>query len=86
VLASAAEPVRWIAQGDGFWDVTANWSGGVVPGAADDVIIDVPRNPRVARRTGDDRVHSLVSRNLLVLEGGTLSLGTSSSIAKLASE
>jgi hypothetical protein len=33
-VASAAEPVRWIAQSDGFWDVAANWNSGVVPGVS----------------------------------------------------
>jgi hypothetical protein len=39
---AASSPVRWIHDGDGWWDEPAKWSTGAVPGADDDVIIDRP--------------------------------------------
>ena len=78
--AAAPEPVRWIAQTDGFWDVGANWSTGVVPGPNDDVVIDVPHNTTVTHRQGSDVVRSLRSRNPVIVSGGVLTLDAASTI------
>src|SRR5207253_1704917 len=34
--------VTWINPGSGDWNTASNWSSGAVPGAADDVVINVP--------------------------------------------
>src|SRR6185295_16723985 len=41
---------KWINPAGGFWDVAANWDTGVVPGADDDVLIDVPGNVTITYR------------------------------------
>ena len=40
--ARVSNVVSWNVDADGFWDDAANWSGGVVPGDGDTVIIDRP--------------------------------------------
>lgn len=77
--AYAASVVSWVG-GAGLWDVGSNWSGGAVPGPADDVVIDVPRNALVTVRSGVNVVHSLVSRNPIVMADGSLRLMSASSI------
>jgi hypothetical protein len=40
--ATLGAPISWTPDADGFWDVAANWSSNpLLPGAADDVTIDV---------------------------------------------
>jgi hypothetical protein len=57
--------VTWIA-GNGDWDVASNWSTGAVPGAADDVDLNVPG---VTITHAAATAHSV---NSLKLEAGTL--------------
>ena len=33
--------INWLPDGDGFWDLPGNWGGGGLPGAGDDVTINV---------------------------------------------
>lgn len=40
-LPANAATVRWINSDDGDWDEPVNWTGNAVPGANDDVIVDV---------------------------------------------
>jgi len=40
-LPAVAAMVRWINFDDGDWDEPVNWTGNAVPGAGDDVIVDV---------------------------------------------
>ena len=79
----AAEPVTvvivdtpalrtWVTDADGFWDVPANWSGGVVPQPGDTVVIDRPVDITVTLRTATT-IASLVSQERLTITGGTLS-------------
>ena len=78
----AAEPVTvvivdtpalrtWVTDADGFWDVPANWSGGVVPQPGDTVVIDRPVDITVTLRTATT-IASLVSQERLTITGGTL--------------
>src|SRR5688572_19693804 len=67
--------VLWNIDASGFWDVGTNWSTGVVPGSADDVIIDRPAgNFTVTHRAGqgDHSVRSILSNEALTLSGATL--------------
>lgn len=40
-LPASAATVRWINSDDGDWDESVNWTGNAVPGANDDVVVDV---------------------------------------------
>ena len=60
--------------GDGDWSVGANWSGGVVPAANDDVFIQQGSQPpfSVTHSAGTDSIKSLTSDVSLVISGGAL--------------
>ncbi|MCY2953144.1 MAG: hypothetical protein NTU53_14365, partial [Planctomycetota bacterium] len=67
----------WDGGGDGTnWNDPLNWSGDALPGAADDVTINVAANPTIRLTSGDQSIASLVSDELLVLQGGTLAVDT----------
>lgn len=80
ILEDRALPstVHWIG-GSGDWSVGTHWDTGHVPGAMDDVVINVT-GVTVTHSTGTDSVHSLTSQDAFVLSGGTLSLAMSSVI------
>ncbi len=61
--------VHWIRPTSGTWATAANWDSNAVPGAGDDVVIDVPGNITITHDTGTDTVQSLVSRQNLILSG-----------------
>jgi hypothetical protein len=70
------EAVTWINPAGGFWDDPANWSGGVLPGPDDNVVIDVPGDVTITHRTGLTVINRLISRESLALTGGTLDVTT----------
>src|SRR5690349_3405025 len=45
--------VTWTNPGSGNWDTAANWSGGSVPGAGDDVVINTAAAATVTVLSGD---------------------------------
>ncbi|MFN0051312.1 MAG: hypothetical protein ACKV0T_03925, partial [Planctomycetales bacterium] len=57
--------------GDGLWTSAANWSSNVVPGAFDDVTIDVAGNDTITVRGAPAQVKSLVNNETLFIEGRT---------------
>ena len=62
--------VAWDGGGDGTnWSDANNWSSNAVPGAADDVTIDVPGAVTVLVRGAQPSVQSLVNRETLWLRG-----------------
>ncbi len=66
------DAVRWINPAGGNWGVAANWDAGRVPGAGDDVTINMP-GATITHSTGTDSVHSLTLTNgTLALSGGIL--------------
>jgi hypothetical protein len=72
--------VAWTgAAGDNLWHTPANWSGNAVPGAADDVTIDVAGTPTIEFQiaAGIRSVNSLLARDNLRFTGGILTIGTS---------
>lgn len=75
--------VRWANPAGGDWADAANWDTGAVPGPDDDVVINMPGNVMITHTAGDDAVHSLMSRNLLNLSGGSLELADTSTFAAL---
>ena len=74
--------VLWTGDaGDGLWQTAANWAGGVVPGAADDAVIDDTSPPATVTLgpAVSVSVQSLTSNKDFVLAGSlTLTAGSSS--------
>ncbi len=70
------EAVTWINPAGGFWDDTANWEGGQLPGPNDNVLIDVPANVTITHRQGTTVINRLISREAFALTGGTLDVNT----------
>jgi len=71
--------VTWNVDANGFWDIPTNWSGGVVPGDGDTVIIDRPSgNFVVTVRTTTANVQSVQSAEQLVVTGTLIVSGTAS--------
>jgi hypothetical protein len=67
--------VHWIRPTSGTWATAANWDSNAVPGAGDDVVIDVPGNITITHDTGTDTIQSLVSRqNLIVSDTSALTI------------
>ena len=64
--------VTWVGAAGGAWNVGSNWSGGNLPGASDDVVIDIAGANPITHSGGSDTIHSLTSQETLVLSGGTL--------------
>jgi hypothetical protein len=68
--------VTWINPGGGDWSMGSNWSGGITPGASDDVIINQPGNIVVTHSQNvTDTVHSLTNSDTLDLSAGNLITG-----------
>ncbi|HEV8060442.1 MAG TPA: CARDB domain-containing protein, partial [Gemmataceae bacterium] len=67
--------VTWINPAGGNWDTGANWSGGAVPGASDDVVIDVGGNVTITHSSNvTDSVNSITASDPVTLSGGTLTV------------
>ena len=76
--------VNWINPAGGDWDTPGDWSTGVLPGAGDDVVIDLPgQNTFAVTHSANvaDTVHSLTSNDGLVVSGGSLSVAAASTVA-----
>ena len=66
----------WTGEGDGTtWEDTLNWSGGSLPVAADDVVIDGSGTISVST---SQTINSLDTNHHIEIIGGTLSLGANS--------
>lgn len=73
----------WDGGGDGTsWNDPLNWSGDVLPGADDDVTIDLPGKPSIAftGAAGNVQIHSLQSTSRITISGGALTVRSSSTI------
>jgi len=72
--------ISWIGTTDGNWNTASNWSTATVPGANDDVIINVTSaNPTITIPKGVNvTVKSITSEEKLVVDGGlTVTTGVS---------
>jgi len=71
--------IQWDGGGDGqHWDDIANWSGDVLPGANDDVVIDMPAEVvTVVHRQNNTAVRSITSDENFLLQNGTLDISQS---------
>src|SRR5262249_33551522 len=74
--------VTWINPAGGDWDTASNWSSGAVPGAGDDVVINVLNASRTVTHATSASVSVArpSSQAPLVLSAGSLSLATHSVI------
>lgn len=77
-----AATVSWNVDTSGDWSVAANWSGGVVPGTNDDVIIDRPNaTVTVTISSGTRTVKSVnTTDDLVVNNGATLVVTAGASV------
>ena len=66
----------WKNPNGGDWSNPNNWDSGVVPGPTDNVLIDITNSqgqrPTITFDQGTSEISSLLSRNPVVLAGGTL--------------
>lgn len=70
--------VDWINSAGGDWAMPENWSTGRLPGADDDVRIDLSAEVSVIHSAGTSVIRSLANHETLVLIGGTLSIAAAS--------
>jgi hypothetical protein len=71
--------ISWKPNANGYWTVASNWSGGVIPAAADTVTLSSLTAHTIDFNT-NDTVASLTSTNdLLAIQGGTLGVSGSGS-------
>ena len=68
--------ITWSGSGDGTsWNVAANWIGGQVPGAGDDVVIAAP-NGTTIQLSGNISIRSLnTANNIDAVPGTNLQIG-----------
>jgi fibronectin-binding autotransporter adhesin len=72
--------VDWISSTSGSWDTASNWSNDAVPGAGDDVTIDVP-GVTVTIGSNVESVNSVTIDDPLNIAGGGLSASATSTIS-----
>ena len=75
--------VSWTGNGDGTnWHDPNNWSNNAVPGASDDVTIDVAADPTIvySSTAGNRTINSLLSREVINFTGGRLTLLTTATV------
>src|SRR5579864_1633447 len=74
--------VNWTGGGgDSQWTNPLNWSSNpTLPGASDDVTINVVGVPPIQISSGTQAVNSITCSNSLVVAGGTLSVSATSQI------
>ena len=71
----------WTSPDSGPWDVASNWSTGKVPGANDDVIINVVgADPTVTISSSVESVRSITAADPLNVSGGGLTVTANSTI------
>ena len=87
-LATGPSPsaaVNWTG-GTSFWDLASNWSSNpLLPGAADDVLIDVAGVQTVTHRSGTNTISSfaLTGDDFFTLSGGSLTVANAFGSATL---
>jgi hypothetical protein len=76
--------ISWKYNTDGVWSNAANWSGGVLPGAADDVTLATLSAHTVTYSSGSTQIHSLTATtDSLNISAGSLGILGTASFAKL---
>lgn len=73
--------INWDGGGDGTTLTQAqNWAGDVLPGPADDAVINVAGTPTVTHAAGTFNVQSLTLGETMNMSGGTLTVAQASSL------
>src|SRR5688572_26063660 len=72
--------VRWVNPASGSFHTGSNWSTGTVPGALDDVCIDVAAAITVTFSTGTTTINRLRSQEAFTISFGTLTITSTSNI------
>ena len=81
VLTGSLSAGYWTGGGDGAsWNVAANWSGGVVPGPTNDVIITDGAGTNVVISSGSITVKSIQCSKAFTISGGSLTVTTNNSL------
>jgi hypothetical protein len=78
--ALQAANVNWVGGNASFWDLASNWSTGVLPGAADDVLLGAFNT---TLRSGTFNLQSFSGTGTLSLTGGALGNTLASSLGAL---
>ena len=74
--------VSWTGAVSSDWDTAGNWSDAAVPGANDDVTINVAMNTPVTHAQNDtDAINSLTSTEPISIPDGSLSIAAASTIS-----
>ena len=73
--------LTWIAPAGGDWDTATNWSGGKVPTANDDAVINIKTGTITHSSTASDVVRGLTSNAPLTISAGKLTVGGTSKIS-----
>ncbi|MGA3402372.1 MAG: choice-of-anchor tandem repeat GloVer-containing protein, partial [Acetobacteraceae bacterium] len=75
----------WSTDAPGNFDDPTRWSDGVVPGAANDAVIDFADDPQVLHDSGSDTLHSLTdTAGDLIMAGGTLATAALTNASAMA--
>src|SRR5437868_6507352 len=79
-IAPAA--ISWTGTVDDDWNNDGNWSGGLVPGALDDVTIDALGAAAIVHASGFHSIRSLtvIGDDSLTMSGGSLAVTSTSFI------
>jgi hypothetical protein len=81
-LQGPVGPIAWDGGGNGTsWTDPLNWSGNVVPGPSDDVVISVAGDPAIQLSSGQHVIRSLTCSENLTIAGGSLSMSQASTIS-----
>ena len=72
--------ITWVGS-SGDWDTPGNWSSGNVPGAGDDVVINVAGISVTHKESNADSVHSLTSQDPILMSAGSLAIGADSTLS-----
>lgn len=80
-ISASGATVTWSgAGGDDLWSNPANWNGGVLPTALDDVIIDMPGEVTVRMDVANTTVRSLQCEESFVIQNGPFAITNGTSV------
>lgn len=79
-VITLTKSVFWILNQSGNWNTAANWSDRAVPGANDNVVINVGNVITVTHSSGTHTVKSMQCDEAFTLSGGTFNLSSTSEI------
>ena len=73
-------PIVWASDVSGDWDNPSMWVGGSVPGSTDNAVIPFGDITVTHSTAASDSVHSITSRAPIVLDAGSLTIDSASTI------